>query len=168
MTTAPAPARPADPAAVTRHLAAIATALAARGIAARITAPAGTPVLTTGPRPGPHAATVAIDPDLRAGPGLRLDCTCVWTPAPGTTPQAAAAAIAAVLAATRAAPGPRRQPPAADAARLADVLRAHPSWSVFWDPRYGLWRAAEDDPGSARYAEAPAADAVISYITAGP
>ena len=151
---------------MTRHLDAIAAALGARGIASRITVPAGTPVLTTGPRSGPHAATVAIDPDLRAGPGLRLDCTCVWTPAPGTTPQAAAAAIAAVLTAARARPDPPRRPPAADAARLAGVLRSHPAWSVFWDPRYGLWRAAEDDPGSARYAETPDADAVISYITA--
>ena len=166
MTTAPAPALPADPAAVTRHLDAIAAALAAHGIAARITVPAGTPVLTTGPPAGPHAATVAIDPDLRARPGLRLDCTCVWTPAPGTTAQAAAAAIAAVLhAAGRARPARPRRPLAADAARLAGVLRSHPSWSAFWDSRYGLWRAAEDDPDSARYAETPDTDAVISYIT---
>ena len=166
MTTAPVV--PGGPAAVTRHLDAIAAALAARGITSRITVPAGTPVLTTGPQSGPHAATVAIDPDLCAGPGLRLDCTCVWTPAPGTTPQAAAAAIAAVLAAARTRPDPPRRPPAADVARIAAVVRSHPSWSVFWDPRYGLWRAAEDDPGSARYAEAPDADTVISYITAGP
>ena len=167
MTTAPAPARPGDPAAVTRHLDAIAAALGARGVASRITVPAGTPVLTTGPPAGPHAATVAVDPDLRAGPGLRLDCTCVWTPAPGTTPQATAAVITAVLTAARAAPGRPRRPPAADAARLAGVVRNHPSWSVFWDPRYGLWRAAEDDPGSVLYAETPDTDAVISYITTG-
>jgi hypothetical protein len=92
----------------------------------------------------------------------------VWTPAPGTTAQATAATITAVLyAAGRARPAPSRRPPAADAARLAGVLRSHPSWSAFWDPRYGVWRAAEDDPGSALYAETPDTDAVISYITAG-
>ena len=123
-------------------------------------------MLTTGPPAGPHAATVAIDPDLRAGPGLRLDCTCIWTPAPGTTAQAAAAVIAAVLnAAGRARPARPRRPLAADAARLAGVLRSHPAWSVFWDSRYGLWRAAEDDPDSVRYAETPDTDAVIRYIT---
>jgi len=35
---------------------------------------------------------------------------------------------------------------------------------VFWDKRYGVWRAAEDDPGSAAYAESPDLDAVIGYI----
>jgi hypothetical protein len=57
-------------------------------------------------------------------------------------------------------------PPPAAAARLAGVLREHPCWSVFWDKRYGVWRAAEDDPGSALYAEDPDLDAVISYIAA--
>jgi hypothetical protein len=167
MTTAPARrAAPSAPAAVTRHLAAVAAELDGRGITSRITRPAGTPVLTTGPPAGPSAATVAIDPDMHAGPGLHLDCTCVWTPAPGTTPQATAAVITAVLnAAGTARPRLPHRPPHADAARLAGFLRRHPSWSAFWDPRYGLWRAAEDDPGSVLYAETPDADAVISYIT---
>jgi hypothetical protein len=167
MTTAPA-LRTASPglAAVARYLAAVAAELDGNGIASRITRPAGTPVLTTEPPAGPGAATVAIDPDMHVGPSLRLDCTCVWTPAPGTTPQDTAAVITAVLNATRASPDLTSHPPHADAARLARFLRCHPGWSVFWDPRYGLWRAAEDDPSSALYAEIPDADAVISYITA--
>ena len=167
MTTAPAP-RAARPglAAVARHLDAVAAALSGLGIASRVTRPAGTPALTTGTPAGPDGASVAIDPDLHAGPGLRLDCTCIWTPAPGTTPETAATAIAAVLNATRVGADPPVRPPAAGAARLAEFLRRHPGWSAFWDRRYGLWRAAEDDPDSARYAETPDADAVISYITA--
>ena len=54
----------------------------------------------------------------------------------------------------------------ADAARLAWFLRDQPRWSVFWDKRYGVWRAAEDDPDSALYAENPDVDAVIGYIAA--
>jgi hypothetical protein len=57
-------------------------------------------------------------------------------------------------------------PPPGDAARLAVFLRDHPCWSVFWDKRHYVWRAAEDDPGSALYAECADVDAVISYITA--
>jgi hypothetical protein len=44
-------------------------------------------------------------------------------------------------------------------------LHEHPSWSVFWDKRQYVWRAAEDDPGSDLYAESPDLDTVISYIT---
>ncbi len=57
-------------------------------------------------------------------------------------------------------------PPPGDAARLAVFLRDHPCWSVFWDKRHAVWRAAEDDPGSVLYAEGADVDAVISYITA--
>ena len=57
-------------------------------------------------------------------------------------------------------------PPPAQAARITSFLRDHPRWSVFWDKRYGLWRAAEDDPDSDLYAEAGSADTVIQYITA--
>lgn len=168
MTTAPAlRAVSPSPAVAARHLAAVAAELAGHGIASRITRPAGTPVLTTEPATGSGTATVAIDPDMHAGPSLRLDCTCVWTPAPGATPQATAAVIAAVLnAVSPASPGRPLRSPHAEAARLAGFLRYRPGWSVFWDPRYGLWRAAEDDPGSVLYAETPDADAVISYITA--
>ncbi len=56
-------------------------------------------------------------------------------------------------------------PPPADAARITGVLHEHQRWSVFWDKRYGLWRAAEDDPDSDLYAESADADTVIGYIT---
>jgi hypothetical protein len=145
----------------------IAAALANCGIGCRIDQPGGTPVLTTGPPTEPNTATVAVDPDMHAGPELRLDCTCVWTPALGTTPQATAAVIAAVLNAIRSASAGshRRQPVPVEAARLADFLRRHPGWSVFWDPRYGLWRAAEDDSVSVLYLETPDLDSVMTYIT---
>jgi hypothetical protein len=58
------------------------------------------------------------------------------------------------------------QPPPEDAALLTDVVREHQQWSVFWDPKYNLWRAAEDDPNSDLYAESPDAATVIRYITA--
>ena len=58
------------------------------------------------------------------------------------------------------------QPAPEDAARITDVLREHQQWSVFWDPKYHLWRAAEDDPDSDLYAESPDAATVIRYITA--
>jgi hypothetical protein len=162
MTSSPAiPGTAAGP-----HLDAVAAALAGHGVGCRITRPAGTtPVLVTGPPAGPGAATVAIDPDPWAGPDLLLDCTCVWTPPPGTTPEATAATMAAVLRAA-APPCPRPQPPTADAARLAAFLDSRPGWSAFWDKRYCLWRAAEDDPASDLYAETPDPDAVIAYITA--
>ncbi len=57
-------------------------------------------------------------------------------------------------------------PPAGEAARLAMFLRDHPCWSVFWDKRHAVWRAAEDDPRSILYAEGTDVDAVITYITA--
>jgi hypothetical protein len=52
-----------------------------------------------------------------------------------------------------------------DAARLAGFLHEYPSWSVFWDKRQCVWRAAEDDPDSDLYAQSPDLDTVISYIT---
>ena len=59
-------------------------------------------------------------------------------------------------------------PATADAARLSRFLPDHPRWSVFWDKRYAVWRAAEDDPDSALYAESPDLDMVLCYITAHP
>jgi len=44
-------------------------------------------------------------------------------------------------------------------------MQDRPRWSVFWDKRYGVWRAAEDDPDSALYTESCDADTVIGYIT---
>jgi hypothetical protein len=55
-------------------------------------------------------------------------------------------------------------PASGDATRLTTFLREHQRWSVFWDKAYGVWRAAEDDPDSALYAESPDADTVIRYI----
>jgi hypothetical protein len=56
-------------------------------------------------------------------------------------------------------------PAPADAARLTSFLDCHPRWSAFWDKRYCVWRAAEDDPDSSLYIESPDLDAVVRYIT---
>jgi hypothetical protein len=114
MTTAPRQHQPppAAPASSAReHLAAIAASLAGHGLPSRLDILAGTPVLTIDePAAGPDPAAVAIDPDTSGSPGLRLDCTCTWTPAPGTAPETTAATILAVLTAIRPA---AHQPPAA-------------------------------------------------------
>ena len=52
-----------------------------------------------------------------------------------------------------------------DAARIADFLREHPSWSVFWDKYWALWRVTEDDPDSSLYAASADASIVIGYMT---
>lgn len=57
-------------------------------------------------------------------------------------------------------------PPPDDAVRLAGFLAEHPSWSVFWDKGHAVWRADEDDPDSALYAESRDLDTVLGYITA--
>jgi hypothetical protein len=49
---------------------------------------------------------------------------------------------------------------------MTALLREHQQWSVFWDPKYHLWRAAEDDPDSDRYAESPDAATIMGYIAA--
>ena len=81
--------------------------------------------------------------------------------------------------ASRTRPVPVRRPPAPHTARparptspdpaavirLAAFLDCHPGWSAFFDKRYGLWRAAEDDPASILYAETPDPDAIVAYIT---
>jgi hypothetical protein len=145
-----------------QHLAAIAAALASRGISTQLDCPAGTPVLTAVTRPAtPAAATVTIHPDPWAAPAL--NCTCIWDPAPGTAPETVAATAAGILAA---AGRPADSAAPDDAARLARFLHRHPGWSAFWDKAYGVWRAAEDDPSSAWYTESPDLAAVISYITA--
>jgi hypothetical protein len=114
MTTRPAqPAVPGTQAATAagQHLAAIATSLSGHGITSRLTRLGGTPVLTIdAPGAGEDPSTIAIDPDTHAGPGLRLDCTCTWTPALGATPQATAATITAILNALR--PPPNSPEPA--------------------------------------------------------
>ena len=57
-------------------------------------------------------------------------------------------------------------PPPEDIARICSVLPHHQRWSVFWDKKYWVWRAAEDDPDSDLYAESRDADTVIAYIAA--
>ena len=57
-------------------------------------------------------------------------------------------------------------PPPADAARISRFLADHPRWSAYWDKKYGVWRAAEDDPDSDLYVESTDADTVIDFITA--
>jgi hypothetical protein len=52
------------------------------------------------------------------------------------------------------------------AAQIAEFLDEHLSWSVWWDKHDGLWRVAEDDPGSDLYAASRDADAVIRYMRA--
>jgi hypothetical protein len=53
-----------------------------------------------------------------------------------------------------------------DVARIAGLLREHQQWSVFRDPKYHLWRAADDDPDSDLYAAGPDAATIMGYITA--
>jgi hypothetical protein len=53
-----------------------------------------------------------------------------------------------------------------DALRVADFFNIHIGWSIFWDKRHGLWRAAEDDPCSDLYAESASAREVIAYVSA--
>jgi hypothetical protein len=87
------------------HLAAIAARLIAHGVTSRLTRLGGTPVLTIDqPATGPYPVTVTVDPD--PGTGLPVECTCLWTPGPGTTPEATADTIVAVLAALRPATPP--------------------------------------------------------------
>jgi hypothetical protein len=52
------------------------------------------------------------------------------------------------------------------AARVAEFLAEHLSWSAFWDKRSGVWRVAENDPDSDLYAESRDAEAVIRYMSA--
>ncbi len=52
------------------------------------------------------------------------------------------------------------------AAQIAAFLDDHLSLSAWWDKQYGLWRVAEDDPGSDLYAESRDADVVIRYMQA--
>jgi hypothetical protein len=51
-----------------------------------------------------------------------------------------------------------------DAARIAGFVREHPSWSVFWDKQWALWRVTEDDPDSDLYAASADASIVIGYM----
>jgi hypothetical protein len=84
-----------------RHLTAVAAGVTVHGITARLSRIGDIPVLTIEePAAGPDPTTVTINPDL-GGPGLPLECTCLWTPPPGATPEAIAGTIIAVLTAIR-------------------------------------------------------------------
>jgi hypothetical protein len=97
-TAAPGPRpRPAPPHPAREHLAAIADKLTACGITPRLTHLGGTLVLTIDHPAGPDYATITIDPDPGTVNGLPLDCTCLWTPGPGTAPDAIAGTIAAIF-----------------------------------------------------------------------
>jgi len=99
----PAPREPGhDPAG--QYLAAIAAILTDQGTSCRLTRDGGTPTLhIEEPSGAPNPVTVVIDPGN--GPGSWIDCTCIWTPPAGTTPEAATGTVLAVLNAIGTAPG---------------------------------------------------------------
>lgn len=87
-----------------QHLSAIAARLTDHGIASRLGRVGSTPVLTIEElAAGPNPPSVSVDPDpyAESGSELSLDCTCLWTPAPGTTPEATADTIMIILKAIR-------------------------------------------------------------------
>jgi hypothetical protein len=84
-----------------RQLTAVAAGFTERGITAHLSRIGDVPVLTIEePASGPDPTTVTINPDL-GDRGLPLECTCLWTPPPGATPEAIAGTIIAVLTAIR-------------------------------------------------------------------
>jgi hypothetical protein len=103
MTTTPGQdSRPAprDHDHASQYLAAIVASLTAQGTGCRLTRDGGVSTLTIEePCGAPTPTTIVIDPGN--GPGFWIDCTCIWTPPAGTTPEAAADTILAVLNAIR-------------------------------------------------------------------
>ena len=84
-----------------RHLAAVAAGFTGQGIATRLSRIGDVPVLTIEePTGGLDPTIISINPDL-SSPGLPLECTFLWTPAPGMPPEAIAGTIIAVLNAIR-------------------------------------------------------------------
>ena len=80
-----------------QDLAAVAAGFTSHGISTRLYRIGDVPVLTIeDPTGGPEPTTVSISPDLSA-PGLPLECTFLWTPAPAVTPKAITDTILAVL-----------------------------------------------------------------------
>jgi hypothetical protein len=53
-----------------------------------------------------------------------------------------------------------------DVLQIAGYLSIYIGWSIFWDKRYGVWRASEDDPSSRLYEENADARNVIAYVVA--
>jgi hypothetical protein len=97
MTSNPSPTVGPGTQAVFEHLAAIAASLSGHGVTSRLTRVGDTPVLTIKGPGGEGCATIAVDPYTQAGPGLQLECTCIWTSDPDASPQATAATIIGVL-----------------------------------------------------------------------
>lgn len=86
---------------VGQQLAAVAAGFSGHGIATRLSHIGDVPVLTIEePTGGPDPTTISINPDLR-GPGLALECTFLWTPAPGMPPEAIVDTLIAALNAIR-------------------------------------------------------------------
>jgi hypothetical protein len=84
-----------------QHLAALAAGFTCHGIATHLSRIGDVPVLTIEePTGGPDPTTISINPDLSA-PGLPLECTVLWTPAPGIPPEVIADTIITVLNAVR-------------------------------------------------------------------
>ena len=91
-----------------QQLAAVEVGLTGHGIATCLSRIGEVPVLTIEePTGGPDPTTISINPDLSA-PGLPLECTFLWTPSPGVTPEAIVDAIIAVLNAVRPRAAPHR------------------------------------------------------------
>ena len=93
--------RPASNDQADRHLAAVAAGVTGHGISPCLSRIGDVPVLTIEePTGSPDPTTVSINPDLTA-PGQSLECTLLWTPPPGVSPEVIAATIIAVLNAVR-------------------------------------------------------------------
>ncbi len=106
-------ARPLGPSAqASQHLGVIAARLAAHGISNRLTSLYGIPVLTIEePTAGAEPASITLQPDPATGYAPPLDCTCLWTPDPSTTPETTADTIITILQAIRLATTPCQATP---------------------------------------------------------
>jgi hypothetical protein len=84
-----------------QQLTAVAAGITGQRISVRLSSIGDMPVLTVEePTGGPNPTTISIDPDLSQA-DLPIECTCIWTPTPGATPEAVARTIIAVLDAVR-------------------------------------------------------------------
>ena len=84
-----------------QHLATVAAGFAGHGIVTRLSCIGDVPVLTIEePTGGPDPTTISVNPNL-SDPGLPLECTFLWTPAPGMPPETIADTLIAVLNAVR-------------------------------------------------------------------
>jgi hypothetical protein len=91
------PPQPASRNQARQDLAAVAAGITSHEISTRLYRIGDVPVLTIeDPTGGQDPTTVSISPDLST-PGPPLECTFLWTPAPGVPPQAITDTIIAVL-----------------------------------------------------------------------